>query len=124
MDAFPLIAVDVSYEKLEFAKRFGATHGINAMKVDPVEAIGAISSGGVDYALDAVGLPTTQEQILRSVHDGAPGLRRGGTALLIGLTPSGTEPVLNTNLFAGGRSFTRTHGGDCRPDRDFPTFVR
>jgi Zn-dependent alcohol dehydrogenase len=124
VDAYPLIAVDVNDEKLAFAKRFGATHGINATKVDAVEEIVALTGGGVDYALDAVGHPTTQEQILRSVRNGAPGLRRGGTALLIGLPPSGTTPVINTNLFAGGKSFTRTHGGDCRPDRDFPTFVR
>ncbi len=29
-----------------------------------------------------------------------------------------------TSLFIGSRSFTRARGGDCRPDRDFPLFVR
>ena len=124
VDAHPLIAVDVDEGKLAFAKRFGASHGVDASRVDPVEEITEITGGGADYALDAVGHPATQEQILRSVRTGAPGLRRGGTALLIGLPPSGATPLINTNLFAGGRYFTRTHGGDCRPDRDFPTFVR
>ena len=124
VDAYPLIAVDLDDEKLEFAKGFGATHCINAGKVDPVEAITELTGGGADYALDAVGHPTTQEQILRSVRTGAPGLERGGTALLIGLPPPGATPLINTNLFAGGRYFTRTHAGDCLPDRDFPTFVR
>jgi len=31
---------------------------------------------------------------------------------------------LDTSLFGGNRSFTRTTGGDCRPERDFPLFVR
>ncbi len=123
-DAYPLIAVDVDDEKLSFAKKFGASHTVNATKLDPVAAITELTGGGADFALDAVGHPTTQDQILRSVHTGAPGLSRGGTALLIGLPPSGSTPLINTNLFAGGRYFTRTHGGDCRPDRDFPTFLR
>ena len=38
VDAYPLIAVDLDDEKLEFAKGFGATHCINASKVDAVEA--------------------------------------------------------------------------------------
>jgi len=37
--AEPTIAVDVDEEKLAFAKRFGATHGVNAPHVDPVAAL-------------------------------------------------------------------------------------
>ena len=90
----------------------------------PVKAIQDLSGGGVDYAIDAVGLPETQEQILRAVRMGYSGLNRGGTALLIGITPPDAKAILDTNLFIGSRSFTRTSGGDCRPDRDFPLFVR
>ena len=35
VDAFPIIAVDLSDEKLEFARKFGATHTVNASRVDP-----------------------------------------------------------------------------------------
>lgn len=124
VDAHPIIAVDVNEEKLSFARDFGATHGVNAAEGDVVEKIFELTGGGADYALDAVGLPSTQEQILRSARQGAPGLRRGGTALLIGLVPPGSKSLIDTTLFAGGRTFTRTHGGDCRPDLDFPMFVR
>src|SRR5262245_66697228 len=55
---------------------------------------------------------------------GYSGLNRGGTALLIGITPPGAKATLDTSWFIGSRSFTRTSGGDCRPDRDFPLFVR
>ncbi len=78
----------------------------------------------MDYAIDAIGLPQTQEQILRVVRPGFSGLNLGGTALLIGITPPGAQAILDTSLFAGSRSFTRTSGGDCRPDRDFPLFIR
>lgn len=124
VDAHPIVAVDVIEDKLAFARRLGATQTVNARKVEPVEAIQDLTGGGVDYAIDAVGLPQTQEQILRAVRVGYPGLNRGGTALLIGLTPPDAQARLDTSLFAGSRYFTRTSGGDCRPDRDFPLFVR
>jgi Zn-dependent alcohol dehydrogenase len=124
VDAYPVIAVDVDEGKLEFARRFGATHGINAKDGDPVQAIKELTAGGVDFALDAIGLPLTQEQILRSVRPGFSGLNKGGTALLIGITPPDAKAILDTSLFAGSRSFTRTSGGDCKPDRDFPIFLR
>jgi Zn-dependent alcohol dehydrogenase len=124
VDAHPIIAVDVIEQKLAFARRFGANHAIDARAVDAVQAIRDLTDGGVHYAIDAVGLPQTQEQILRSVRPGYSGLDRGGTALLIGLTPAGAKVALDTGLFTGSRSFTRTSGGDCRPDRDFPLFAR
>jgi len=122
--AHPSITVDVSDEKLEFARRFGATHMINSKKVDAVQEIKDLTHGGVDFAIDAVGLPQTQEQILRAVRPGYSGRDKGGTALLIGITPPNAKAMLDTSLFAGSRSFTRTSGGDCRPDRDFPIFIR
>jgi len=124
VDAYPIVAVDLSEDKLGFARRFGATHAVNAREVDPVQAIRQLTGGGVDYAIDAIGLPQTQEQILRAVKAGFSGLDRGGTALLIGITPPDAQVSLDTSLFIGNRSFTRTSGGDCRPDRDFPLFIR
>lgn len=44
--------------------------------------------------------------------------------MLIGITPPSRQAILDTSLFIGNRSFTRTSGGDCRPERDFPLFVR
>ena len=125
VDAYPIIAVDVTEEKLAFAQRFGATH-LSQWRKSPIrlDAIRELTNGGVDYAIDAIGLPQTQEQILRATRMGFSGLSRGGTALLIGITPPGAQAILDTSLFIGNRSFTRTSGGDCRPDRDFPLFVR
>jgi Zn-dependent alcohol dehydrogenase len=124
IDAYPIIAVDIDDAKLAFARRMGATHVVNGKSVDAVTAIKELTGGGADYAIDAIGLPQTQEQILRAVRPGYSGLHKGGTALLIGITPPDAKAVLDTSLFLGNRSFTRTSGGDCKPDRDFPIFVR
>jgi Zn-dependent alcohol dehydrogenase len=124
VDAYPVIAVDVNDSKLEFARRFGATHVINAKNLDAVQAIRELTGGGADFAIDAIGLPLTQEQILRAVRPGFSGLNKGGTALLVGITPPDAKAILDTSLFVGNRSYTRTSGGDCKPDRDFPIFLR
>src|SRR5258707_805020 len=79
VDAHPIIAVDLNRDKLEFARRFGATHTINANDVDAVQVIKELTGGGADYAIDAIGLPATQEQILRAVRAGYSGMNRGGT---------------------------------------------
>ena len=82
LEAFPIIAVDISDEKLEFAKKFGATHLINSLKEDPIEAIHEITSGGSDFSFDTVGLRITNEQILPSVRGGGSGADNiGGMAV-------------------------------------------
>ena len=124
VDACPIVVADVNDEKLAFARRFGATHTVNSKASDAVQSIKELTGGGADFAIDAVGLPQTQEQILRAVRPGYSGRNRGGTALLIGITPPDAKAILDTSLFIGNRSFTRTSGGDCKPDRDFPIFIR
>ena len=59
LDAHPVIAVDLRDDKLQFARRFGATHTVNAGQVDPVEAITDLTGGGVDYAFDTIGVRAT-----------------------------------------------------------------
>ena len=55
--AFPIIAVDVKDSKLEMARKFGATHTINASTVsDPVEMVRKLtqSGKGADYVFVTV----------------------------------------------------------------------
>jgi S-(hydroxymethyl)glutathione dehydrogenase/alcohol dehydrogenase len=65
------------------AKRFGATHGIDASQTDPVKAIQEMTgSRGVDYSFEAVGNTKVARHCFESV-------RRGGTATIIGMLPVG-----------------------------------
>ena len=52
----PIIAIDISDEKLELAKKRGADYVINSKTTDIVSAVKEICPDGVDYALDAVGV--------------------------------------------------------------------
>jgi Zn-dependent alcohol dehydrogenase len=120
--ADPVIAVDLDDRKLQFAREFGATHGVNAAKADPIDAIWDINRGGVDYALDAVGQPTTALQILEAVKKGGPTAdNRGGMAVLLGIPVSDVTVDLNAILlhqrhYAGSLGATE-------PDTDFPLFL-
>ena len=132
--ANPIIAVDVDDEKLEFAKRFGATHGVNAAEGDPVEqihamvdhpnylAVGGAPVTGVDYAFDCIGLKTTMQQIMPACRPGHFGARRGGTAVLVGI-PSTTVELNASAMVHHEKQFRGSMGGSCCPERDFPMFL-
>jgi Zn-dependent alcohol dehydrogenase len=80
--AYPIIAVDVIEQKLEQAKKFGATHTINGSNEDPVPAVKKMTAGGVEKAFEAIGNPKTADQIIQAT-------RPGGTAVIIGGLGSG-----------------------------------
>ena len=55
-----IIMVDLDDNRLEVARRFGATHTINSADGKAVEKIMALTAGrGVDTAIEAVGVPAT-----------------------------------------------------------------
>lgn len=73
------VAIDISDEKLSQAKACGATHTVNATKVqDVVGAVRDISGGGAHVSLDALGHPTT---FFNSVMN----LRKRGRHVQVGL---------------------------------------
>ncbi len=55
-----IIAVDLDDNRLEVARKFGATKTVNSSKGNPVEAILNLTGGkGVDVTIEAVGVPAT-----------------------------------------------------------------
>lgn len=133
--ADPIIAVDLDDQKLEFARKFGATIGVNARSSDPVAQIRELTKNpaeldmmgnpvaGVDYAFDCIGLKVTMEQILPAARPGVLGRSTGGTAVLVGVP--GTNVELDArDLLISEKKYIGSIGGSCRPDRDFPMFLR
>lgn len=64
-----LIAVDITDEKLELAREKGAVHTINSKTQDLEKEIHRRYPQGVDYVLDAVGLPFVVNQAMGLVKD-------------------------------------------------------
>ena len=57
-----LIVIDQDDNRLDVARRFGATAVVNSAKEDAVAAVKALTGGiGVDTAIEAVGVPATFE---------------------------------------------------------------
>jgi NDMA-dependent alcohol dehydrogenase len=113
-----IIAVDILPSKLEFAKRFGATHTINAKETKPVEAVRALTGGrGVDYSFEVIGLPET----IRQAYDS---LSKRGMAVAVGVAPMTTEvsvPIMS--LVYEERILTGSVYGSSRPWIDIPILI-
>jgi len=82
-----IVAVDTQAWKLELARRLGATDVVNAAEGNPVPPVVETTSGGVDYAFEAIGTPATVRQAVRMT-------RKGGTIVMIGVVPAGTSVEL------------------------------
>ena len=79
--AEPIIAVDVRDNKLDLARKFGATHTVNATQSDPIQAIKDLTSGrGVDYAFEAIGNTKVMVQTLAAIC-------KRGKAVIVGQGP-------------------------------------
>lgn len=92
LGADPVIAIDISDEKLEAARALGATHVVNSADDDALEAVRAITDGkGVDVAFEALGRPATFEQAVSLLREGgrmvAVGIAAGAAAASIPITP-------------------------------------
>lgn len=83
-----IIAIDTAPSKLTAAKRFGATHCVNAKEVDNVvKEIAKLSQGGTDYSFEVIGMPETSEQAIDAV-------KPGGTAVIVGIAdPKDRAPL-------------------------------
>jgi len=79
-----VIAVDVSAEKLAFAKELGAVATIDASSGDPAAAILEFTRGGAHVSVDALGIAATCRNSVNS-------LRKRGRHLQIGLTSAAEQ---------------------------------
>jgi S-(hydroxymethyl)mycothiol dehydrogenase len=113
-----IIAVDVDDRKLEWARGFGATHGVNSRNTDPVAAIKELTGGfGADVVIEAIGRPETYEQAFFA-RDLA------GVVVLVGVpTPDMRLELPLLEVFGRGGALKSSWYGDCLPSRDFPMLV-
>jgi threonine dehydrogenase-like Zn-dependent dehydrogenase len=66
-----IVGVDVSRDRLEVARRFGANVVLSPNEGDPIEEIKRLTDGrGADVAIEALGQQQTFEQGLRAIRPG------------------------------------------------------
>lgn len=112
-----IIAVDLSDEKLEFARQLGATHTVSARSPTAVQEIKDISGGGVDFFFEMAGAVPALELAYA-------GTARGGTTVTAGLPhPDRKLSIQAVSLVAEERTLKGSYIGTCVPKRDLPNFV-
>lgn len=108
-----VIAVDVIPEKLEAAKRLGATAVVNASEVERIDkVIKKMTGGGADVSFEAIGNPKTIQQAFSCI-------RKGGRTVVIGYTHLNVELPASKIMF-----FEQEIVGSlgCRPV-DYPRII-
>jgi S-(hydroxymethyl)glutathione dehydrogenase / alcohol dehydrogenase len=110
-----IVAVDPLDERLEMARRFGATHAVNASSEDPIDAVVAIcGDGGADFSFDAA--PDSASSTYQCVEV----LKPRGVATIIGGNNEGLRAV---NIRTGERSIRGCLMGSNRLALDIPHLV-
>jgi len=113
-----VIGIDVDPRKLDAARRFGATHTVDARSEDVVDRVRELTGGfGADVVVEAVGRPETYRQ-------GFYARDHAGTLVQVGVPdPSMRLDLRLIDLFSRGGAVKSSWYGDCLPSRDFPILV-
>jgi aryl-alcohol dehydrogenase len=115
--ASPIIAVDLLESRLALARELGATHTVNPSKANPAEEIVKLTGGGVDFALEATGIPPVIRQAVESL---AP----RGVCGILGAAPAGSEMTLDVlHLMTAGRTVRGIVEGDSDPHTFIPMLI-
>lgn len=112
-----IIAVDRISEKLDMARLVGATDVVNASEVDPVETVKELTGGGVDHAIEVVGIEATIEQAFAM-------LDTMGTATVVGVARPDMKVRIPAVELLLEKRLQGTKMGSTRPRLDIPLYCQ
>ena len=116
--AHPVIAVDLYENRLELARKLGATHLVNASKVDARQTIKTIlGESGADAFIDNTGAPEV-------IQLGYELTKAQGRMILVGVPRQGANISLYSLPLHFGKVLTGSHGGEAQPQFDIPRYFR
>jgi S-(hydroxymethyl)glutathione dehydrogenase/alcohol dehydrogenase len=112
-----IVALDTRQEKLDLARRLGATDSVLAGgDVDAAEAVRALTDDGADYAFEAVGHE-------RTIGEAWAGIRAGGTVVVVGMMPKGSTLTIDPWGFIYEKTLKGSFLGSTTVDADIPRLV-
>jgi len=115
--ASPVVAVDLSEDKLALARSLGPVQTVNASDPDAVEQVRALTNGGADFVFEMAGSVRALDAAWRMT-------RRGGTTVTAGLPPPEAALAVNVvSLVGEERTLKGSYIGTCVPSRDIPRYV-
>ncbi len=110
-----IFAIDVTKEKLNLAKKLGATDLVNSRQSDPVKEIKEITSG-VDFVFEALGREETIQQAWKTVGP-------FGQLTLVGLMKHGASLTIDAGPFVNEQSIKGCYFGSSNIQQDVPILV-
>ena len=118
LSAFPIIAVDLHDERLDLAKKIGATHTINSSTADAKAKIKEIlGENGVDVFIDNTGQPAIIEM-------GYELTTPRGRIVLVGVPRRGKTINVYSLPLHFGKTISGSHGGEAIPQEDIPRYQK
>ncbi len=116
--ASSIVAMDLDAEKLEVAKAFGATHGINPADKDVADQLEQIlGTRGADYVFVTVGAK-------RAIDSAQGFLGKGGSVVVVGMPSSDTRGDYDPGtLAAWGQKLIGTKMGNTIISEDIPQLI-
>lgn len=115
--ATTIVGVDLNDARLELARELGATHTFNPARENVPEAIVKATGGGVNFALEATGIPAVIRQAVDSL---AP----RGTCGIVGAAAPGSEVSLDIlNIMTAGRALRGIVEGESTPEVFIPALI-
>jgi len=109
-----IVAIDVSSEKLEFAKSIGATHTINLTSPGANEALRLIQNDGFDGCIESAGSIESIEMGFSLLN------KKYGTLIFASHPPEGEKVSISPHELISGKKIFGSWGGLTNPDVDIP----
>jgi len=118
VSACPIVAVDVVDSKLEWARKFGATHAFNGQDESLAAKIReVVGAGGADVVVDTTGRARVIEQAYDLTH-------ADGKTILVGVPRKGDNISIYSLPLHFKKVLTGSHGGSAEPHVDIPRYIR
>jgi S-(hydroxymethyl)glutathione dehydrogenase/alcohol dehydrogenase len=109
----PIIAADLSDQRLAHAKRFGADVLVNVSHQTIDDALNSYGIGSVDHVAEMTGQVTVMNNVMRYLRP------QGGQVVVVGNAPVDEVIQIKPSDFNMGKSMLGTWGGNSKPERDF-----
>ncbi|MBP6344276.1 MAG: zinc-binding dehydrogenase [Candidatus Omnitrophica bacterium] len=113
----PIIAIDLTQEKLNFAVQCGATHTVDASRIDVWQLLRQIAPDGVDFTIDASGNKNAMEMAFDLAREG------NGMCVIAGNLSKDEKISIHPFELIKGKKLVGTWGGETKPSYDIPKYV-
>ena len=116
--AYPIIAVDIFDNRLNLAKKLGATHVLNSENSDVFNEILKISNNeNIDVFIDNTGNTEV-------IEEGYKIIKKSGRLILVGVPKRGNNINIFTLPLHFGKTIIGSHGGESNPDADIKRYLQ